>query len=648
MATTPADKPGGDAQPQNSSPVGLNRTCQSNLKKCTRCLKLDMECVFLPPAIKKTRKRNEARIKELERKFQQIQESIGDGRGAPPVSLSSLAGEIGIPLATRSDDRSPAATSATADTFLSTTSTDGASPDPLSTGLVGHKQAEGLYWAFCHSFAPLYPIVHVPESLTCEATRRVRPALFRAILTVASTSIDPSLSRALFLDTGKYLAAKAVVAGEKSLDLIQALLVLSTWQQPPEKFQGLKFSQHAQMAATMVMDLQSSNEEQYKVPGPELTLIPSDHLLETCRSFLACYFLCSSIALSFRRPSVLRYGPWVERCIKTIEMAPFLHLEDSRLLAWVKLQRLAEESLAMVGFDEASPVDFSDARTRFILKHCGDSVTRWRQSIAEDIMCGPLKIHYQMILVSLNEPSLYNDHEISDFRPPYIIRALPLVRKPPSTGQMKGMGAVTQCAVSAQHLISSFLDLSVEALRSVPVITYTRMAYAVIVLVKVYVSGQAQNGQGDTVLDPEWMPKQFLLRIMNKLDLAAGPQRLDIPVAFHCILSNLARWCTNNLGQHGISDQVIEPLVHLWNKASIGDTSSGTDDARHLMVPSVSQHGLSEAAVQDPPSTCSSWGEFSLLGDVYLGSLDGVSLPGVMNHVPEFDFDGWDMGSSSG
>ncbi|KAK7408438.1 hypothetical protein QQX98_009365 [Neonectria punicea] len=631
MATTPADKPGGDAQSQNSSPVGLNRTCQSNTKKCTRCLKLDMECVFLPPAIKKTRKRNEARIKELERKFQQIQESIGDGRGTPPVSLSSLARDIGIPFATRSDDRSPAATSATADTLLSTASTDGASPGPLSTGLVGHNQAEGLYWAFCHSFAPLYPIVHVPESLTCEATRRVRPALFRATLTVASTSIDPSLSRALFLDTGKYLAAKAVVAGEKSLDLIQALLVLSTWQQPPEKFQGLKFSQHAQMAATMVMDLQSSNEEQYKIPEPEPTVIPSDHLLETCRSFLACYFLCSSIALSFRRPSVLRYGPWVERCIKTIEMAPFLHLNDSRLLAWVKLQRLAEEGLAMVGFDEASSVDFSDARTRFILKHCGDSVTRWRQSIAEDIMCGPLEIHYQMILVSLNEPSLYNDHEISDFRPPYIIRALPL------------------CAVSAQHLISSFLGLSVEALRSVPVITYTRMAHAVIVLVKVHVSSQAQSGQGDTVLDQEWMPKQFLLRIMNRLELAAGQQRLDVPVAFHCILSNLTRWCDNNLGQHDLSDQVIEPLVHLWNKASISDTSSGTDDARHLMVPSGSQYGLSEATVQDPPATsCSSWGEFSLLGDVYLGSLDGASLPGVMNHVPEFDFDGWDMGNSSG
>ncbi|KPM43980.1 hypothetical protein AK830_g2648 [Neonectria ditissima] len=595
-----------------------------------------MDCVFLPPAIKKTRKRNEARIKELERKFQQIQASIG------PVA------DLDIPFAARSDDPSPAATSGTVDTLLSATSSDGASPDPLSTGLVGHKQAEELYWAFCHSFAPLYPIVHVPESWTYEATRRVRPALFRAILTAASTSTDPSLSPALFVDTGKYLAAKVVVAGEKSLDLIQALLVLSTWQQPPEKFQGLKFSQHAQMAATMVMDLQSSNDEQYKIPEPDQTMMPSDNLLETCRSFPACYFLCSSIALSFRRPSVLRYGPWVERCIKTLEMAPFLHLNDSRLLAWVKLQRLAEESLAMVGFDEASPVDFSDARTRFILKHCGDSVTRWRQSIAKDIMCGPLEIHYHMILVSLSEPSLYNDHEISDFRPPYVIRALPLAKKPPSTGQMKGTGAVTQCAVSAQHLISSFLDLSVEVLRSVPVITYTRMAYAVIVLVKVYVSGQAQSGRDGAVLDHEWMPKQFLVRIIEKVNLAAGPQRLDIPVAFHCILSNLDRWCSNHLGRHAFSDQVIEPLVHLWKKASISETSSGPDDPRHLVVPSGSQYGPGETTVQGPPSTsCSSWEEFSLLGDVYLGSLDGGSLSGVMNLVPEFDFDGWDMGNSS-
>ncbi|KAF7557065.1 hypothetical protein G7Z17_g970 [Cylindrodendrum hubeiense] len=320
MSSTPADVPGSDARAQNSSSVGLNRTCQGcrhrrikcviapqdlqpGQKKCARCLKLEIDCVFVPPAIKKTRKRNEARIKELERKFQEIQSNINEVRGAPLVSLSGSIEDSDAQLPALSDGRSPAVTSGTPDTLLLSASPDSATADPVSRGLLSHSQAEGLYWAFCHNLAPLYPLVHVPESSTCEATRGVRPALFRAILTVASSATDPCLSRALFQDTGRFLAEKVAVAGEKSLDLIQALLIMATWQQPPEKFQGLKFSQSAQMAATMVMDLQSSNDELYKIPEPENALVPSDQLVET--------YLILALRFPFVDQLYFDMGPWL-------------------------------------------------------------------------------------------------------------------------------------------------------------------------------------------------------------------------------------------------------------------------------------------------------------------------------------------------
>lgn len=611
-------------------------------------MKLDIDCVFLPPAIKKTRRRNETRIKELERKFQQIQQSISEPRSAPLVSLSGPNGETDAQFSAPSDGRSPATTPSTLDSLLLTPSPDDATADPVSRGLLNHNQAEGLYWAFCHNFEPLYPLVHVPESLTCEETRITRPALFRAIITAASSSTDPNLSRALFHDTGKFLAEKVVVSGERSLDLVQALLIMSTWQQPPEKFQRLKFSQSSQLAATMVMDLQSSNDENYKIPDPKNAFVPSDHLIETCRSFLACYFLCSSIALSFRRPNGLRYGAWVERSTKVLEMAPFLHPNDRRLLAWARLQRLAEESLTMVGFDEGMAVDFSDTRTRFILRNCAQAVTKWRESIPEDIMCGPLEIHYQMILVSLDEPALYGGHEIADFRPPYVIRALPLAKKPQSADRVNVIGAITKCAVSAQQLITAFINLPVEVLRSAPVITYTRMSYAVIVLIKVYVSTQRNGDTENSLLDKEWTPKHFLVRILEKLELAAGQQRLDISVTFSCVLANLARWCASNLDQNGLSGQFIEPMIHLPGKTTNSDTSSVNSDPNHLMVPGSLYATPSEPATQE--TTFQSWSnmeDFSLLGDLYLGTLGSSPGSGMVNSLPEFDFDRWDIGSSS-
>lgn len=90
--------------------------------------------------------------------------------------------------------------------------------------------------------------------------------------------------------------------------------------------------------------------------------------------------------MSYRRPTSLPYGLWVEDCIKTLESSPDLDLNDRRLVEWVKLHRVAEESLLAVSLDGKSPVDVSDARTRFILENCMERIEKWRLSVPEDIL----------------------------------------------------------------------------------------------------------------------------------------------------------------------------------------------------------------------------------------------------------------------
>lgn len=86
--------------------------------------------------------------------------------------------------------------------------------------------------------------------------------------------------------------------GNKSLDLIQAYLVLSAWYCLVEDFQKLMFSQYANMAAALVLDLMSSNDEQYRIPSANESFVHSEQLIETCRTFIACYFLSSRCVLS--------------------------------------------------------------------------------------------------------------------------------------------------------------------------------------------------------------------------------------------------------------------------------------------------------------------------------------------------------------
>lgn len=92
------------------------------------------------------------------------------------------------------------------------------------------------------------------------------------------------------------------------------------------------------------------------------------------------------MAMSYRRPTSLPYGPWVEDCIRTLELSPGLHPNDRRLVEWVKLHRIAEESLLAVSMDGKSTIDVSDTRTRFILKCCMEKVNIWKNTVTEDII----------------------------------------------------------------------------------------------------------------------------------------------------------------------------------------------------------------------------------------------------------------------
>lgn len=280
------------------SPARLNRTCTACRKRkvkctpltqerdtapvntCTRCWKNSLTCVFPPPARKKTRRRNEEKIRDLESRLRAVQAAVESGLGyqSPP-------------------DQETASSLPSLNELSSKTNTikvlDATSTDDVTDGFTSPDLAQELYHTFINDLAPLYPLVSVPGSSTWQTVRSDQPALFRAMITAASISTHPAISSGMFRETARLLAENVVVDGEKSLDLIQALLVLSTWHLPPSAFTELKFSQYAHMAATMVTDLRSSNDKRYVNLALNESFLSPQELVEICRTFLATYFLCS-------------------------------------------------------------------------------------------------------------------------------------------------------------------------------------------------------------------------------------------------------------------------------------------------------------------------------------------------------------------
>lgn len=292
--------------------------------------------------------------------------------------------------------------------------------------------------------------------------------------------------------------------------------------------------------------------------------------------------------MSYRRPTSLPYGPWVEDCVRVLDsaLAPGGHLNDRRIVEMVRLQRIVEETILAVFTDTQSPPDLSDSRTRFIFKTCQAGVERWRHTTQEDMIncmlvslmnmkrqhrltavAATMAMHYQTILIMLHEPALYNTHDVSDFRPPYALSPSPLSRQHQAGVGFHTASSHKSCILSAQALIRMFLDLPAETLLFIPVVTYTRVAYAVIVLIKSLVSLRAYTHPAEVQLEELPDPVSTISQLLGKLESVRDQVhgRVPVPAVFHSILSAVYKWCVRMFTQDTCcdADEILEPMMHL-------------------------------------------------------------------------------------
>jgi hypothetical protein len=97
--------------------------------------------------------------------------------------------------------------------------------DPVSKGIISFSKAEEFVDVFRNRS---FPWVRLPKQTSLETLRRERPFLLLSVLTFAAHG-DVQLQRQLEVDLKDSLMKKLVSHGEKSLDLLQGLLVYLAW-----------------------------------------------------------------------------------------------------------------------------------------------------------------------------------------------------------------------------------------------------------------------------------------------------------------------------------------------------------------------------------------------------------------------------------
>lgn len=266
------EPPGGNPDPQ--------------LRPCQRCATSGNVCVYT--ASRRTRrKRTDVRVRELEREIQSLGELLRNSRppSTPRRDSPALPGgepaHVGQLVSPRPAQRIPP-------DFRATSEFQSPAHDPIDAGIVSMQLATQLVGRYVSDLAPQRPLVVFPSGTSAADIRASQPILFLAVLAAAAGTMDETLGAELNAMLLRIYAERIMMQGEKSLELIQALLISTNWYYSLGEYDSLKFYQQIHMAATMAVDIGLAE------PTSASQLQFADHKsLDGARTLLACYICCS-------------------------------------------------------------------------------------------------------------------------------------------------------------------------------------------------------------------------------------------------------------------------------------------------------------------------------------------------------------------
>lgn len=478
--------------------------------------------MFAPPAKRRQRKRTDVRVTELEKEIKQMRDLLKTGNNRSPNEMSDHeSGEEGsedeanVNLKESPPEphlhRSRATTSsATAEQWhnvapekphLDPPAANRCGPrdllgpaenDIVDRNIISQNLAEELLSIWRNDLVKVCPGITIPRQWTAFDLRANKPSLFHAIMAAAAHSRGSELSDKLHEEAVYLYARSAFINGEKSVQSIQAMLVTVAFYSPPKVPGQLQIYQWLNMAASMALELGLASKPRTHEQLPKrairsLQKISSpEELLEHCRTVLTLYIISAGLSMRLRRPNILLFNSWMSECVLMLDKSKLL--EDRRTIAWLKLQRIADEANTAFGFDDASTsFSLSELRMQIILRIFDRRMQDWRKSVSDEVMTLFLTIEYHQNMLSMWEFGMDGGrYDVTEFRNRHL--TLPALDddcvQPESLLSRSALqiNATTKCISAAHAILDCFIEIPIDRLQRSPNVLFVRAIYALVAL----------------------------------------------------------------------------------------------------------------------------------------------------------------------
>ncbi|KAF2144124.1 uncharacterized protein K452DRAFT_267286 [Aplosporella prunicola CBS 121167] len=345
---------------------------------CERCHRLKRACVRDLPAAKK-RKAPTAKNKRLEQKLDQLVNLLSNNQASSPTSSSNTNNYTNITETLRSDPAPavPDASSSSNYQFRPSPPIEGERgavfahrPDkspsqtcpPTANSGPSDAVAERCLHQFQTYMAPYFPFVVIPQGTTIAQLRATKPFLLNAIVTVASYQ---NLDHQRKLGDGLMasVAHGLLMRGEKSLDMLQGLLVWLAWYHP-HLFVNPNTTMILQLIVGLVIDLGLKRSSRaYGSERLESAITRSAHgelanselrTSEERRALLGAFYLTTIVAQWAKRYESMRFTAQLDEVCRDLEQAKE-YPSDRYLLELVRVQRIVQRIERKCPVDDLTP-----------------------------------------------------------------------------------------------------------------------------------------------------------------------------------------------------------------------------------------------------------------------------------------------------
>ncbi|GLA26537.1 hypothetical protein AnigIFM63326_003700 [Aspergillus niger] len=548
-------------------------------RQCQRCTRTRRTCVFARTLRRQPRKKTGSRVAQLERDVRDLRSLLHDqirsdpDRGEktddaaaaatttdPPgaagrdvASFPALSSSMHMELPSvhntsaqgDSDQHArnlPAETAPTSTNLTMMQSTAG-SGDVVDRGIISLDMAQMLVSFFVNEQMQFYPMVVLPPNTSAESLRRTSPVLFLSILAASSMTLNPHISETLNEEMLKLFADRFFLRQEKSVELIQSILLMLIFYFPPKsRLQG-QYYQYTHIATTMTLELGiaagPAGRKNYRCHGGYGDLPASIHSAQA-RAVLGCYHFASNIGIRTHRPNMLRFNDVIDGYI--CHLRESTNGLDQQIATWFDIQRIVDDTLYSLGHDNTLvDVHFRESQMLPILKWFDSRMLRWKRTTPKNMLTTWMNLEYHYMYLAIYELAAGEGYRDPDAptRKYYTL--------PPLEGDMERHKAnvplsaarvqiITKWMLAAHQMLDAFLECDTSTMRKLPNMTYTRMVLGISSLLRIYHT--AQFGPLGEVITSNMMDVDgYLDRVSEALSRASGEQKYRVPSKWYHVVA---------------------------------------------------------------------------------------------------------------